>query len=75
VTSRANLVGDALALGGIGFRRGFRGGERAGANRKAQKRQRSFHAFFPPRAFAQKADILANPVAPTHVTVPQRLLF
>ena len=75
VASRANLVGDALALGGISFGRGLRGGKRAGANRKAQKRQRSFHAFFPPRAFAQKADILAKPVAPTHVTLPQCLLL
>jgi len=48
VASRANLGGDALALDGVRFRRGFRGGERAGANCETQKRQRSFHAVFLP---------------------------
>ena len=47
VARRANLVGDALALGWIGF--GGLGGadgkmREAGANPKTQKRQSSFHA-------------------------------
>ena len=54
VASRANLASDALALGGISFGRGLRGGERAGANREAQKRQRSLHAVFPPVSLRPK---------------------
>src|SRR5712691_3755150 len=51
VARRANLVGDALALGGIclGGVGGTDGKMReAGANRKPQKRQSSFHAVFLP---------------------------